>query len=164
MSAPDRGLNVYDLRAAAKRRLPRAVFEFVDRGSEDGIAVANNRNACARIKLRHRALVDVSGRSMAPTLFGKPVSMPMAIAPTGAAGLCWHEGELALAKAAATAKIPFTLATGAMTAMEKIAQEAGPGVGARLWFQLYVWNKREMAYQLIERANRNGFEALIVTV
>ena len=86
MSALDRCLNVYDLRAAAKRRLPRAVFEFVDRGSEDGIAVANNRNAFERIKLRHRALVDVSGRSMNTTLFGKPVSMPMAIAPTGAAG------------------------------------------------------------------------------
>jgi len=121
MSALDRCLNVYDLRAAAKRRLPKAVFEFVDRGSEDDIAVANNRAAFERIKLRHRALVDVSGRSMATTLFGKPVSMPMAIAPTGAAGLCWHEGELELAKAAAKAKIPFTLATGAMTSMEKIA-------------------------------------------
>jgi len=87
MSTLDRCLNVYDLRAAAKRRLPRAVFEFVDRGSEDGIAVANNRAGFERIKLRHRALVDVSGRSMNTTLFGKPASMPMAIAPTGAAGL-----------------------------------------------------------------------------
>ncbi len=164
MASLDRCLNVYDLRAAAKRRLPKGVFEFVDRGSEDGIAVANNRSAFERIKLRHRALVDVSGRSMATTLFGKPVSMPMAIAPTGAAGLCWHEGELELAKAAAKAKIPFTLATGAMTSMEKIAEQAGPGVGGRLWFQLYVWNQRELSYQLIERANRAGFEALIVTV
>jgi isopentenyl diphosphate isomerase/L-lactate dehydrogenase-like FMN-dependent dehydrogenase len=164
MSALDRCLNVYDLREAAKRRLPKGVFEFVDRGSEDGIAVANNRAAFERIKLRHRALVDVSGRTMNTTLFGKPVSMPMAIAPTGAAGLCWHEGELELAKAAARAKIPFTLATGAMTSMEKIAKEAGPGVGGRLWFQLYVWNRREMSYQLIERAHRAGFEALIVTV
>jgi len=164
MSSLDRCLNVYDLRAAAKRRLPKGVFEFVDRGSEDGIAVGNNRAAFERLKLRHRALVDVSGRTMTTTLFGKPVSMPMAIAPTGAAGLCWHEGELELAKAAAKAKIPFTLATGAMTSMEKIAQEAGPGVGGRLWFQLYVWNKRELSYQMIERAHRAGFEALIVTV
>src|SRR6201995_6115178 len=163
MTALDRCLNVYDLRAAAKRALRGPVFEFVDRGSEDGIAVGNNRNAFERIKLRHRALVDVSGRTMNTTLFGKPVSMPMAIAPTGAAGLCWHEGELELAKAAAKARIPFTLATGAMTSMEKIAKEAGPSVGGRLWFQLYVWNKREMSYQLIERANRAGFEALIVT-
>jgi isopentenyl diphosphate isomerase/L-lactate dehydrogenase-like FMN-dependent dehydrogenase len=92
-------------------------------------------------------------------LFGKEIALPMAIAPTGAAGLCWHEGELELAKAAAKAKIPFTLATGAMTSMEKIARDAN----FRLWFQLYVWKQRELSYQLIERAKNNGFEALIVT-
>ena len=160
MSALDRCYNVNDLRLAARRRLPRGVFEFVDRGTEDEVAVRNNRAAFERIKLRHRALIDVSGRSMATTLFGKPASMPLAIAPTGAAGLCWHEGELELAKAAAAAKVPFTLATGAMTSMEKIAKEAG----GRLWFQLYVWKQRELSYQLIERAHRNGFEALIITV
>ena len=164
MSALDRCYNIADLRTAAQRRLPRALFEFVDRGSEDEVALRNNRAGFERIKLRHRALVNVSGRSMATMLFGKPVSMPMAIAPTGAAGLCWHEGELELAKAAAKAKIPFTLATGAMTSMEKIAEQAGPGVGGRLWFQLYVWNHRELSYQLIERAKAAGFEALIVTV
>jgi isopentenyl diphosphate isomerase/L-lactate dehydrogenase-like FMN-dependent dehydrogenase len=164
MAALDRCYNIADLRLAAQRRLPRGVFEFVDRGSEDEVALRNNRAGFERIKLKHRALVDVSGRSTATTLFGKPVSMPMAIAPTGAAGLCWHEGELELAKAAAAAKIPFTLATGAMTSMEKIAEQAGPGAGGRLWFQLYVWNKREYSYQLIERAKAAGFEALIVTV
>ena len=98
MADLDRCLNVWDLRAAAQRRLPKGVFEFVDRATEDHIAVANNRSAFERIKLRHRALVDVSGRSVATTLFGKPASLPMAIAPTGAAGLCWHEGELELAQ------------------------------------------------------------------
>ena len=126
MAALDRCLNVYDLRAAAKRRLPKGVFEFVDRATEDHLAVANNRTAFERIKLLHRALVDVSGRSVATTLFGKPASLPMAIAPTGAAGLCWHEGELELAKAAAKAKIPLTLSTASMTSMEKIAQHGGP--------------------------------------
>ena len=164
MSALDRCYNIADLRAAAQHRLPRGVFEFVDRGSEDEVALRNNRTCFERIKLRHRALVDVSGRSMATTLFGKPVGMPMAIAPTGAAGLCWHEGELELAKAAAQAKIPFSLATSAMTSMEKIAEQAGPGVGGRLWFQLYVWNRREYSYEIIERAKAAGFEALIVTV
>jgi isopentenyl diphosphate isomerase/L-lactate dehydrogenase-like FMN-dependent dehydrogenase len=115
--------------------------------------------AFEKIKLKHRALVDVSGRSTTTTLFGKEISLPMAIAPTGAAGLCWYEGELELAKAAARAKIPFTLATAAMTSMEKIAKEAN----FRLWFQLYVWKQRELSYQLIERARNNGFEALIVT-
>jgi (S)-mandelate dehydrogenase len=164
MSALDRCYNIADLRAVAKRRLPHGVFEFVDRGSEDEVALRSNRAAFERIKLRHRALVDVSTRSMATTLFGKPVSMPMAIAPTGAAGLCWHEGELELAKAAAQAKIPFTLATGAMTSMEKIAEQAGPAAGGRLWFQLYVWKRRDLSHQLIERAKAAGYEALIVTV
>ena len=135
------------------------MFEFVDRATEDHLAVTNNRSAFERIKLRHRALVDVSNRSVATTLFGKPASLPMAIAPTGAAGLCWHQGELELAKAAAKAQIPLTLSTASMTPMEKIAE-----VGGRLWFQLYVWKQRELSHQLIERANRNGFEALIVTV
>ena len=159
MTNLDRCLNVWDLRAAAQRRLPKGVFEFVDRATEDHIAVANNRSAFERIKLRHRALVDVSKRSVATTLFGKPASLPMAIAPTGAAGLCWHEGELELARAAAKAQIPLTLSTASMTPMEKIA-----AVGGRLWFQLYVWKRRDLSHQLIERAHRNGFEALIVTV
>ena len=155
MAALDNCYNVFDLREAAKRRLPRGVFEFVDRSTEDEIALRNNRAAFEKIKLRHRALVDVSGRTTKTTLFGKEIALPMAIAPTGAAGLCWHEGELELAKP----RIPFTLATGAMAAMEKIAREAN----FRLWFQLYVWKQRELSYQLIERAKNNGFEALIVT-
>jgi isopentenyl diphosphate isomerase/L-lactate dehydrogenase-like FMN-dependent dehydrogenase len=164
MANLDRCLNIHDLRAAAKRRLPKGVFDFVDRATEDHIAVANNRSAFEQIKLRHRALVDVSQRSVTATLFGKPAALPMAIAPTGAAGLCWHQGELELARAAAKAKIPLTLSTASMTAMEKIVEHGGPAVGGRLWFQLYVWSKRELSHELIRRAQRNGFEALIVTV
>jgi isopentenyl diphosphate isomerase/L-lactate dehydrogenase-like FMN-dependent dehydrogenase len=160
MAALDNCYNVNDLRIAARKRLPKGVFDFFDRGTEDEVALANNRAAFERIKLKHRALVDVSKRSMETTLFGKPVSMPMAIAPTGVAGMCWYHGELELAKAAAAAKIPFTLATGAMTPMEEIAEKAA----GRLWFQLYVWEKRELSYELIERAKRCGFEALLVTV
>ncbi len=160
MAALDHCYNIFDLREAAKRRLPKGVFEFVDRATEDHIAVADNRTAFQEIKLKHRALVDVSGRSTATNLFGKPVAFPMAIAPTGAAGLCWYRGELALAKAAAKAGIPLTLSTASMTAMETIASEAG----GRLWFQLYVWKRRDLSYQIIERAKNAGFEALIVTV
>ncbi len=141
MSALDDCYNVFDLRDAAKRKLPKAMFEFVDRSTEDEIALRNNRAAFEKIRLRHRALVDVSGRSTKTTLFGKEISAPMAIAPTGAAGLCWYEGELELAKAAAKMKIPFTLATGAMTSMEKIAREAN----FRLWFQLYAWKQRDLS-------------------
>jgi isopentenyl diphosphate isomerase/L-lactate dehydrogenase-like FMN-dependent dehydrogenase len=130
MAALDNCYNIHDLRDAARKRLPKGVFDFFDRGTEDEVALANNRTAFEKLKLKHRALVDVSKRSMATTLFGKPVSMPMAIAPTGVAGMCWYHGELELAKAASAAKIPFTLATGAMTPMEEIAEKA-PG---RLWF------------------------------
>ena len=117
-------------------------------------AVPTTGTAFEHIKLRHRALVDVVRPQVATTLFGKPASLPMAIAPTGAAGLCWHEGELELAKAAAKAKIPLTLSTASMTPMEKIA-----AVGGRLWFQLYVWKQRELSHQLIQRAKPQRFRS-----
>ena len=82
----DKCQNIADLREAARRRLPRGVFEFFDRGSEDEASLKGNREAFARIKLRNKVLVDVSRRSMATTLFGKPMSMPLAIAPTGRGG------------------------------------------------------------------------------
>ncbi len=160
MARLDDCYNIFDLREAAKKRLPRGVFEFFDRGTEDEVALANNRAAFDRIKLKHRALVDMTGRTMETTLFGKPISMPMAIAPTGVAGMCWYHGELELAKAAAAAKIPFTLATGSMTPMEEIAEKAK----GRLWMQMYVWEKRELSYEIINRAKNAGFEALIITV
>lgn len=103
---------------------------------------------------------DVSQRSQEITLFGRQQKMPIAIAPTGIAGLMWHEGELALARAAATAGIPFALATGSMTAMEKIAEQAG----GNLWFQLYMYKERSLSHKLVERAKAAGFEGLIVTV
>lgn len=160
---PDKTLGAYnieDLRTIARRRLPKGVFEFCDRGSEDEVALRNNREAFSRIKLHPRALVDVSRRSQAITLFGKKQEMPIAIAPTGTAGLMWHEGELELARAAAKAGIPFTLATGSMTAMEKIVEQAG----GQLWFQLYMWPDRSMSHKLVERARVAGYEALMVTV
>ena len=89
--------NVEDLREMARRRLPKGIFEFVDRGNEDEVALRNNRAAFERIKLKPRVLVDVSGRNQEITLFGNRQAMPIAIAPTGSAGLTWHEGEIALA-------------------------------------------------------------------
>src|SRR5580692_4070562 len=160
MAALDDCYNIFDMREAAKRRLPRGIFEFVDRATEDHLAVTENRAGFQDIKLRHRALVDVSGRSTKTMLFGKEVSLPMIIAPTGAAGLCWYRGELQLAKAAAKAGIPFAMSTASMTAMEEVATEAG----GRLWFQLYVWKRRDLSHQIIERAKNAGYEALIVTV
>jgi len=152
--------NIDDLREIARRRVPKGMFEFVDRGAEDEVALRNNRTAFERIRLQPRTLVDVSRRSQEITLFGNPQQMPIAIAPTGSAGLMWHDGEIALARAAAAAGIPFTLATGSMTAMEKIAVQAG----GRLWFQLYMWPDRSLSHKLVERASAAGYEALVVTV
>lgn len=155
-----RAYNIADLREIAQRRLPKGLFEFVDRGTEDEVALRRNRTVFERIKLRPRTLVDVSGRSQGITLFGHELKMPIAIAPTGSAGLMWHEGEIALARAAAAAGIPCTVATGSMTAMERIVEQGG----GRLWFQLYMWPDRSLSHQLVERARAAGYEALIVTV
>jgi L-lactate dehydrogenase (cytochrome)/(S)-mandelate dehydrogenase len=144
----------------ALSRVPHGLFEFVDRGTEDEVSLRNNRAVFERIRLKPRTLVDVSKRNQEMTLFGKKHKMPIVIAPTGTAGLMWYEGEIALARAAAEAGIPFTLATGSMTAMEKVAEEAG----GTLWFQLYMWPDRSLSHKLVERAKAAGYEALVVTV
>ncbi len=153
-------LNIADLRRIARRRLPRGIFEFVDRGAEDDVAIRANRDAFGAWSLRPRVLRDVSARTPATTLFGRPMSAPFAVAPTGAAGLLWHEGEVALARAAAAAGVPFTLSTASLSSIERVAAEA-PG---RLWFQLYMWPDRAMSHELVERARAASFEALMVTV
>jgi len=159
----DKTLGAYDiadLRELARRRLPRGVFEFFDRGNGDEVAVVENRVAFERIKLAPHALVDTSRRSQEITLFGERHRIPVAIAPTGSAGLAWHEGEVALAKAAREAGIPFTLATGSMTSLERVAAEAG----GTLWFQVYMWPDRSLSHQLVERAKAAGYKALVITV
>ncbi len=152
--------NIFDLREMARKRMPRGLFEFVDRGTEDEVSLHNNRDVFKKIRFKPRTLVDVSKRSQEITIFGNKCKMPMVIAPTGVAGLLWHEGEIALARAAADAGIPFTLATGSMTPMEKVAQLAG----GELWFQLYMWPDKSLSYQLVERARAAGFKALVVAV
>jgi len=159
----DKTLGVYDvadLREQARRRLPQGVFEFFDRGNGDEVALTENRAAFERIKLEPHALVDTSRRSQDITLFGNQHRMPIAIAPTGSAGLAWYHGEIALARAAAAAGIPFALATGSMTALEKVAEEAG----GTLWFQVYMWPDRAASHRLVERAKAAGYQALLVTV
>jgi len=152
--------NIHDLRKAARRKLPKGVFEFVDRGTEDEVALRNNRAALERIRLKPRVLADVSRRSQEITLFGRKLPMPVALGPTGTAGLLSYGGEIAVAKAAATAGIPCTVATNSMTSMEAIAEQAG----GRLWFQLYMWSDRSLSHKIVERAKGVGFEALMVTV
>ena len=152
--------NIFDLRDIAKSRLPKWLFEFVDRGTEEEVALHNNREAFERIKLVPRMLVDVSGRKLDTTVFGKEHKMPIGIAPTGAAGMMWYRGELELARAAKAAGIPFSLATGSITSMEKVAEQ----VGGTLWMQLYMWADRRLSHEVVKRAAAAGFEALLVTV
>ena len=155
-----KALNIEDLRRMARRRLTRALFEFIDRGSEDDIALAHNRAALQRIKLRPRVLNDTSGRDPAISLFGKRQALPLVIGPTGPAGYAWYRGETALARAAAKAGIPFTLASTSNTAMETILAEGG----GTQWYQLYVWRDMEASLVAVERARAAGFEALVLTV
>src|SRR5262245_62029115 len=152
--------DIADLREQARRRLPKGVFEFFDRGNGDEVALIENRAAFERYKFAPHALTDTSRRSQAITLFGERHRQPIAIGPTGSAGLAWHEGEVALAKAARAAGIPFTLATGSMTSLERVAAEAG----GRLWFQVYMWPDRSLSHELVDRAKAAGYKALLVTV
>ena len=160
MARIDSCYNIADLREVARKRLPKGVFQYLDLGTEDLVALRNNRSFLDETKLLNKVLVDVSAIDTSTEILGGKAALPMAIAPTGIAGLTWHEGELELAKAAAKAGIPFTLATGSSTAMEKIANDAG----GRLWFQLYMWADRNMSLELVNRANKSGYDALIVTV
>lgn len=153
------GYNTHDYRGRARKILPSGLFQFIDRGTEDERGLARNREALAALQLQRRIFRDVSKRSTATTLFGVPLAMPIAVAPTGAAGLAWYNGELALARAAAKAGIPFVLATGSLTAMEKVATEAG----GQLWFQLYVWPDRSVSHAQIQRVLAAGYETLVVT-
>ncbi|OWU85078.1 hypothetical protein ATO6_08470 [Oceanicola sp. 22II-s10i] len=160
MTRPPDALNIHELREIARRRLPRWLFEFVDRGTEDEVALRNNRAAFERLKLDTQVLVDVSARDLSTEVLGQRHRLPIGIAPTGAAGLLWYKGELELARAAKAAGIPFTLATGSLTSMEEIARD----VGGTLWFQLYIWSDLALSLKLVERAKNAGFEALVVTV
>ncbi len=155
----DRCYNIADLREAAQKRLPRCVFEFFDRGSEDEVALRGNREAFQKIKLRNKVMVDVSKRDASISLFGKPMAFPLAVAPTGVAGVCWYNGEVELARAAARAGIPFTLATPSVQSIEQIAAVEG----GRKWFQLYMWRERDLSHALVKRAWDAGFEVLLLT-
>jgi len=153
--------NIYDMTELARRRLPKGLFEFMHRGNDDEIAVRDNRLALDAIKLRPRVLRDVSKRNQEITLFGKKQKMPVIVAPTGSVGLAWYEGEIALARAAAAAGVPYTMASSSMTAIEKVAAAAP---GGALWFQFYMWPDRALSHQLVARARDAGAEALIFTV
>ena len=152
--------NIEDLRQQAKRNLPHGIFDFINGGAEDGIAVETNRAAYTNLKIKNRVLIDVSKRSTETEIFGKKIAMPYGISPTGAAGLVYYGGKIGLAKAAAKMGVPCTVATNALIPMEEIAEAAG----GNLWFQLYMWADKEMSMKFLERVKTAGFDTLIVTV
>ncbi|MEX2617258.1 MAG: alpha-hydroxy acid oxidase [Alphaproteobacteria bacterium] len=152
--------NIEDLRRMAKKRLPRGIFEYVDRGAEDEIALRNNREAYTALKIKNRVLIDVSGRSTETEIFGRKIAMPFGISPTASAGLVCEGGEVGLARAAARMGVPCTAATSSLTPMEEIYEAAG----GNLWFQLYMWTDRDLTATFVKRIRDTGFETMLVTV
>ncbi|MBW8752850.1 MAG: alpha-hydroxy-acid oxidizing protein [Sphingomonadales bacterium] len=158
--------NIWDLREEAKRRLPKAIWEFIERGTEDDILTAHNNAALRQIKFNPRTLRDVTTRDLSMELFGKTRPSPLIIAPTGIADLACFRGESCIAGAAAAAGVPFSLATSSTTSMDTIAgitRDSSEG-GAGFWQQMYLWDRRDLSWQVVERAASLGAEALIVTV
>ena len=151
--------NIADLRERARRRLPRGIWEYAERGTEDETGMARNRAAFERVTFRPRVLRGVQAVDTSTELFGRRVPFPFALAPTGAAGLLWHEGDLALARAAAAAGVPFTISSASTMDLEQIAL-----AGGRLWFQLYYWEDRALSHAVVDRARDLGCEALFVTL
>jgi isopentenyl diphosphate isomerase/L-lactate dehydrogenase-like FMN-dependent dehydrogenase len=158
---PTDAANIADLRALARRRLPRALFEYIDRGAEDEVALDANRVALDALKIRPRVLRGVASRDTGQMLFGSPLRLPIVVAPTAVAGMLWHDGDVLSARAAARAGIPYTLSTFSVTTLERVARAT---TGGRLWFQLYMLSDRDHVRSLVRRAHGAGYEALVVTV
>lgn len=150
--------NAETMRATARRRLPRFVFDFVDGGAHGENALARNRQALDAIRLIPRILAGNEHRSTRTTLFGRDLAAPFGIAPIGMANLVRPGTDMALARAAAATTIPYALSTAGTTAMEDIARAAPES-----WFQLYVGRDADIVDDLIRRADEAGFPALIVT-
>ncbi|KAA2212769.1 alpha-hydroxy acid oxidase [Teichococcus oryzae] len=152
--------NIEDLRLRARRRIPRAIFDYADRGSYDEATYRANREDLAALKLRQRVMIDVSGRSTASTMLDEPVSMPVAIAPTGLTGLFHADGEIHGCRAAHAFGIPFTLSTMSICSIEDVAG----AVDKPFWFQLYVMRDRGFSRSLVERAIAAKCSALVLTL
>ena len=140
--------SIADLRERARARVPKAIFDYADRGSYDELTLRRNRSELDAITIRQRVGVDVSNIGTATTLVGQSCALPLAIAPTGLTGLFYRDGEICGARAAAAAGIPFCLSTVAIASIEDL-QRAGV---MPFWFQLYLMRDRAFNEQLIERA------------
>ncbi|HUD28089.1 MAG TPA: alpha-hydroxy acid oxidase [Novosphingobium sp.] len=152
--------NIAQVRELARRRLPRAIWEFIERGTEDDLLVNRNVSALQDVRLLPRTLRDVSARSAEIELFGRRQPLPLVIAPTGVSDLLWHRGERAIASAAASAGIPFTQTTSSTTSFADIAKCATSGH----WMQMYLWERRDLSWQVVDAARENGADVIVLTV
>ena len=157
----DAALTIEDLRAIAKRRTPKAAFDYTDGSAESEISIARARQAFQDVEFHPEVLRDVANVDTTATIFGETSALPFGIAPTGFTRLMQTEGETAGAGAANAAGIPFTLSTLGTTSIEDVK---AVNAGGRSWFQLYVMRQREISYGLVERAAQAGFETLFFTV
>ncbi|MFM6977759.1 MAG: alpha-hydroxy-acid oxidizing protein [Micrococcales bacterium] len=157
----DKALTIYDLREIAKRRTPTAPFDYTDGSADQEISLARARQAFEDIEFQPRILKDVSEVDLSSVVLGKKVAMPFAIAPTGFTRMMQTEGEQAGSQAAEAAGIPYTLSTMGTRSIEEVAAFAPNG---RNWFQLYMWKDRDRSMALVERAEKAGFDTLVLTV
>lgn len=154
-----RALSIAELREVASRAVPNFAFEYIEGGAEDERALHWNRRALDAIRLIPNVLVDTSTRHQRISLFGQESSSPLIIGPTGLNGMLRYRADVALARAAAAAGIPFTLSTVSNVLLEDVAKSAG----GRLWMQLYVLKDRASARDIVTRAEQAGYEALVFT-
>ena len=155
-----RAINIADLRHIAQKRLPKAVFEFIDGGAGDEITLRENRAAFDRTLLRPRILNDVSQPDMQTPWPGRVAQAPIVIAPMGSCMLAWPQADIAIARAAASLGLPYTLSTMSTTSIEAMAD----AVQGDLWFQLYVLKEHAFNDQLVQRAHAAGYGTLVVTL
>jgi L-lactate dehydrogenase (cytochrome) len=151
---------IEDLRQQARRKVPRAFFDYVEAGSYAGETLRANRKDLEKIKLRQRVMVDVSARDASATMLGRKVSLPLALGPVGMSGMQRGDGEILAARAALAAGIPYTLSTLSICSIEDVAH----AVAQPFWFQLYVMKDRGFVRSLIERAAAGACSALMLTV
>jgi L-lactate dehydrogenase (cytochrome) len=152
--------NIEDLREMSKRRIAKAIFDYVDRGSYSEATLRANRADLESLTLRQRVAIDVDRRSTRSTMLGQEVSMPVALAPVGLTGLNWANGEMLAARAAERFGVPYTLSTMSICSIEDVAS----AVTRPFWFQLYVMRDRGFSGSLIERAKAAGCSALVLTL
>lgn len=152
--------SVADLRELARRRLPRAVFEYADRGSYDEITLKRNRADLDALTFRQRVMLDVSSQSLATTMVGQSAAIPVGIAPTGLAGLYCANGEILAARAAESYGVPFCLSTMSICSIEDVRK----ATSRPFWFQVYLMRDRSFNRELIARARHAQCSALVLTV